>query len=66
MTQDYIYNVITRVAQMNDGVPNGALYSKVRDEVLDDLKHCINSLVEDKRIRFNRTVNGELIFRKNE
>ena len=51
---------------MNDGVPNGALYSKVRDEVLDDLKLCINSLVEDKRIRFNRTVNGELIFRKNE
>lgn len=64
MTEEYVYNVMKRIMSLNDGVPEGARFTAVRDEILDDLKLCINSLVNSKKVRFNRTVNGELIFYK--
>ncbi len=62
MNEDYVFNTIKMICEMNDGVPEGALMSIITDMVITDLKQCINNLVTNKKIRYNKTVNHELIF----
>lgn len=62
MNEEYVYKTIKMVCNMNDGVPDGALMSSITDMVISDLKQCINNLVTNKKIRYNKTVNHELIF----
>lgn len=62
MNEDYVFNTIKMITEMNDGVPDGALMSSVTNMVISDLKQCINNLVLGKRIKFRRTVNQEEIF----
>lgn len=62
MNEEYVYNTIKMVCDMNDGVPDGALMSSITNMVISDLKQCINNLVTNKKIRYNKTVNRELIF----
>lgn len=63
MNEDYVFNTIKMITEMNDGVPDGALMSSVTNMVISDLKQCINNLVLSKKIKFRRTVNkGEIFY----
>lgn len=63
MNEEYVYNTIKMITEMNDGVPDGALMSSVTSMVISDLKQCINNLVLGKKIKFRRTVNqGEIFY----
>lgn len=42
-------------------VPQGVLYAKLKNAVQKDLSESLNSLLEEKRLSYSRTINDILI-----
>ena len=57
----YIVKKIKELMPDENHVPQGVLYSKLKNAVQKDLSESLNSLLEEGRLSYNRTVNDLLI-----
>ena len=62
MTKEYVYNLIESICKRNDGVPEGALESAIKDSILEDFRNLLTELGKEGKIKWKRTVNHQGIF----
>lgn len=57
----YIVKKIKDLMPDENHVPQGVLYSRLKNAVQKDLSESLNSLLEEKRLSYSRTLNDILI-----
>ena len=58
---DYIVKKIKELMPGENHIPQGVLYAKLKNAVQRDLSESLNTLLEEKRLSYSRTINDILI-----
>lgn len=59
--KEYIAEKVKGLMPDGNHVPQGILYSRLKNAVQKDLSESLNSLLEEKRLSYSRTLNDILI-----